>query len=69
MNKNGQLDPYEDRRLPLEQRLEDVLSQMTLEEKAGAMFIQMAAMNEDGFYNDIPILSEPATFFFEEGDI
>ncbi len=38
LNKNGILDPYEDSRLPVEIRVEDLLSQMTLEEKAGLMY-------------------------------
>ncbi|MEO0874675.1 MAG: glycoside hydrolase family 3 N-terminal domain-containing protein [Bacteroidota bacterium] len=65
LNKNGQLDPYEDKRLPTDLRLDDLVSQMTLEEKAGAMFITMAAMNEDGYYNEYPIFSEPITFMLE----
>ena len=32
-NANGQLEPYEDDRLPLAERVEDVLSRMTIEEK------------------------------------
>ena len=38
LNKNGRLDPYEDSRRPIDERVEDLLSQMTLEEKAGLMF-------------------------------
>lgn len=38
LNSNGVLDPYEDPRLPVEERVEDLLSRMTLEEKAGLMF-------------------------------
>ena len=38
LNKNGRLDPYEDPRRPVEERVADLLSQMTLEEKAGLMF-------------------------------
>ena len=38
LNKNGKLDIYEDSRQPVESRVEDLLSQMTLEEKAGQMF-------------------------------
>jgi len=34
LNKNGKLDPYEDPRHPIEERVEDLLGQMTLEEKA-----------------------------------
>ncbi|HSD85643.1 MAG TPA: glycoside hydrolase family 3 N-terminal domain-containing protein, partial [Anaerolineae bacterium] len=48
LNKNGRLDPYEDPRRPLEERLEDLLAQMTLEEKAGLMFQTMIGMNPDG---------------------
>ncbi len=48
LNKNGRLDPYEDPRRPIEERVEDLLSQMTLEEKAGMMFHTMIGMNPDG---------------------
>ena len=37
LNRNGVLDPYEDRRLSSEQRARDLVQRMTLEEKAGAM--------------------------------
>src|SRR5581483_8960622 len=39
LNHNGVLDPYEDWRLPVERRVTDLLSRMTLEEKAGLMQI------------------------------
>lgn len=48
LNKNGKLDPYEDSRLPIEERVEDLLQQMILEEKAGLMFHTMIGMNKDG---------------------
>lgn len=48
LNKNGRLDVYEDPRQPLEARVEDLLAQMTLEEKAGLLFINGAPVNEDG---------------------
>jgi len=48
LNKNGQLDPYEDPRLPIEERVDDLLKQMTLEEKAGMLFHTMIGMNKDG---------------------
>ena len=38
LNKNGKLDIYEDSRQPISARVEDLLSQMTLEEKVGQMF-------------------------------
>ena len=40
LNKNGKLDVYEDARQPIQARVEDLLSQMALEEKAGTMFIR-----------------------------
>nr|WP_225437525.1 glycoside hydrolase family 3 N-terminal domain-containing protein [Arthrobacter sedimenti] len=39
LNDNGRLDRYEDWRLPVEDRVADLVSQMTLEEKAGLMLI------------------------------
>ena len=39
LNKNSRLDPYEDWRLPVDRRVADLLSRMTLEEKAGLMQI------------------------------
>ena len=37
VNRNGKLDRYEDWRLPVEARVADLISKMTLEEKAGLM--------------------------------
>ncbi len=48
LNKNGHLDPYEDARRPIEERVEDLLAQMTLEEKAGLLFQTMIGMDRDG---------------------
>jgi beta-glucosidase len=48
LNKNGKLDPYEDARCPVEERVHDLLTQMTLEEKAGLLFHAMIGMNPDG---------------------
>ena len=48
LNKNGKLDPYEDPRRPIEERVEDLLQQMTLEEKAGMLFQTMMFINKDG---------------------
>ncbi|MEO6319660.1 MAG: glycoside hydrolase family 3 N-terminal domain-containing protein [Polaromonas sp.] len=39
-NGNGQLDKYEDWRRSIDQRVDDLVSKMTLEEKAGLMLIQ-----------------------------
>ena len=54
LNKNGKLDIYEDPRQPVESRVEDLLGQMTLEEKAGMMFINGATINEDGSIEEKP---------------
>jgi beta-glucosidase len=48
LNKNGRLDVYEDTRRPIEERVEDLLAQMTLAEKAGLMFHTIAGVNPDG---------------------
>jgi beta-glucosidase len=48
LNKNGKLDCYEDPRRPIDERVQDLLAQMTLEEKAGLMFHAMIGMNPDG---------------------
>lgn len=48
LNKNGTLDPYEDHRMPVDQRVEDLLAQMTLEEKAGMMFHNFVVTGENG---------------------
>ena len=45
LNGNGTLDVYEDWRRPVEQRVEDLLSRMTLAEKAGLM--QITSYKED----------------------
>jgi beta-glucosidase len=48
LNKNGRLDPYEDPRPLVEERVADLLAQMTLEEKAGLLFHQMAPLGDRG---------------------
>lgn len=42
------MDPYEDANQLVETRVNDLLQQMTLEEKAGLMFIQGTMIHEDG---------------------
>ena len=48
LNHNGRLDPYEDARLPVEDRVADLLARMTIEEKVGLMFQPWTRMNRDG---------------------
>ena len=52
LNKNGQLDAYEDWRKPVEARADDLLAQMTLEEKAGLMVSPTLPMGPDGAVNE-----------------
>lgn len=48
LNKNNKLDFYEDSRRPIDERVEDILSQMTVEEKAGMFFHTFTATSNDG---------------------
>lgn len=48
LNKNGKMDVYEDKSQSVDKRVEDLLSQMNLEEKAGSLFINGTLINEDG---------------------
>ena len=50
LNKNGKLDVYEDWRLPTEKRVQNLLSLMTLEEKAGFMLISSIRMDGDNTF-------------------
>ena len=58
LNKNGRLDPYEDSRLPIGERVEDLLGQMTVDEKAGMM---MHAMISTGDFDAPPPFGPPIT--------
>ena len=40
LNKNGKLDVYEDINQPIRERIEDLLNQMEVEEKAGLLFMR-----------------------------
>ena len=48
LNKNGRMDPYESPDLAVEDRVNDLLSRMTLEEKAGQMIHSTFGSNADG---------------------
>lgn len=56
LNKNGKLDVYEDRRAPIAERVKDLVSQMSLEEKAGAMYITMIGISPDAEPVDRPFI-------------
>ena len=65
LNKNNRLDPYEDSRQATYIRVENLLEQMTLEEKAGLMFINMTDFNSDGSLFEKPKLNDLISFFLE----
>src|SRR5215212_10154884 len=48
LNHNGRMDPFEDPRLPIEERVECLLGELSLEEKAGLMFHTVIEAGEDG---------------------
>jgi beta-glucosidase len=58
LNKNGNLDIYEDSRRSCDERVNDLLSQMNLEEKAGTMFFPPISMKKDGSISEKPSLSD-----------
>ncbi|GAA1055010.1 beta-glucosidase [Agromyces luteolus] len=59
---------YLDRDLPVEERVELLLAQMTLEEKAGLFFQTMITMGEDGSLADAdPVFGLPSNAEYVEG--
>ena len=50
LNKNNELDQYEDYRINTAQRVEDLISQMTLEEKVGTLFHPPVTINPDWMF-------------------
>lgn len=62
LNKNGRLDKYEDKRCQQEERVNDLILQMNLEEKAGSMFHTMVSMKMDGNISEKPELKDPFSF-------
>ena len=57
LNKNGALDIYENPKAPINDRVDDLVRQMNLEEKAGAMFITMIGTSPEGKPLEMPIFS------------
>ena len=58
LNKNGSLDIYEDSRRSSDERVNDLLSRMNLEEKAGTMFFPPVSMKKDGSISEKPSLND-----------
>ena len=65
LNKNGKLDAYEDYRVNIEDRITNLIGQMSLEEKAGALFITMAAMNSNGDLSETKSILNPISYLVE----
>lgn len=55
LNKNGELDKYEDWRLPAAERADDLLSQMTDSEKAGQMIHLTMLTLKENWFNEFDI--------------
>jgi len=58
LNKNGSADKYENPGCSTDERVNDLLSQMNLEEKAGLMFIPPVSMKKDGSISEKPSLND-----------
>ena len=69
LNKNGKVDPYEDWRLTPQQRSEDLVGRMTLEEKAGMMLIADMRMFNEAFMLEEVAEQKAITSEFNETDI
>ena len=65
MNRNGSLEPYEDWRLPAEERATDLASRLSVEEIAGLMLYSshqsVPAESWSGLYDGKPFLESSAT--------
>jgi beta-glucosidase len=55
LDKNGKLDAYEDWRRPVAERVDDLVRQMTLEEKAGLMVGPSLPMGPGGTVREDPV--------------
>ncbi|MCK4747070.1 MAG: glycoside hydrolase family 3 protein, partial [Bacteroidales bacterium] len=62
LNHNGKMDIYEDINQTTGARIEDLLGQMTLDEKAGMLFINGAAVNDDATLEKKEGVKDPAAF-------
>ncbi|MFD4638234.1 glycoside hydrolase family 3 protein [Lentzea sp. NPDC058436] len=54
LNGNGVMDPYEDPRLPVAERVADLLGRLSLEEKAGLLFHTVIEAGADGTVKEAP---------------
>ncbi|HLO82133.1 MAG TPA: glycoside hydrolase family 3 N-terminal domain-containing protein [Chitinophagaceae bacterium] len=68
LNRNGQLDPYEDWRLSYDLRAKDLLSKMSVEQKVGFMLISSTRLKNDWAF-EAPRSKDPITSDFNEEDL
>ena len=54
LNKNGELDIYEDVMQTVAARIDDLIAKMSVAEKAGLMFINIAIVNDDASLEYVP---------------
>lgn len=57
LNNNGKVDIYEDPSAEVDARVDNLVSQMNMEEKAGSMFINMIGTTPEGGPMETPIIS------------
>lgn len=69
LNKNGNLDVYEDWRLSATERSKDLLQQMSLEEKVGIMLIADMRMFNEAFMLETNVQPKAVTSDFNEEDL
>ncbi|CAN7416663.1 glycoside hydrolase family 3 C-terminal domain-containing protein [Microbacterium sp. LjRoot45] len=55
LNRNGVMDPYEDPRLPVAARVDDLVARLSLEEKAGLMIQTIVSTTHDGDVDGPPL--------------
>ena len=68
LNRNGTLDKYEDWRLPISVRCDDLLSKMSVEEKVGFMLISTTRLKNDWSF-EAPKNKDTISGDFNEEDV
>lgn len=68
LNRNGQVDKYEDWRLSPEERSKDLVSKMSVEQKVGFMLISTTRLKNDWSF-EAPRNKEPISSDFNETDL
>ncbi len=68
LNRNNKLDPYEDWRVSFEERSRDLVSKMSIEQKAGFMIIATTRLKNDWSFEK-PKNNEPIGSGFNEDDL